>query len=394
MMHVNPSLWNDSVYRVPAYERVPEWDSGRIQAVFYEGLPFCGKSTKVFAYYGVPEMETGEPLPAVVLLHGGAGTAYVKWIQRWNERGYAAIAMDLEGHVPKKNESGQWTSHEWRGPELQGVFDDISLSVDEQWVYHAIANARRAYALIRSLVRVDSNKIGLVGISWGAIIACLVAGLDSRFAFAIPVYGCGYLYESLGSIGSAFGDGNKTFWDPSHTIKRAKLPMLWVNSDDDRYFSIDVFAKSYRLAKSVSTLTIRPDMEHSHSHGWAPEEIYVFADSMVKGGVSLAKVTGQGCRRERENEHIWVEFSSEIPIAKVELIYSITGIQFLREGRWEFTGEWIVKTIAANPGRGGTLHAEVPEGTKLCYINLTDTRNCVVSSDLFEWDECRAGAEG
>ena len=40
-------------------------------ALYYEGLPFQGKPTRVFAWYGAPEGEKGAKFPAMVLVHGG-----------------------------------------------------------------------------------------------------------------------------------------------------------------------------------------------------------------------------------------------------------------------------------------------------------------------------------
>ncbi|HEY0829010.1 MAG TPA: hypothetical protein VGE40_13005 [Bacilli bacterium] len=71
-----------------------------ISAVYYEGMPYLGKQTRVFAFHGVPEVSDDTEVPGVVLLHGGGGTAYKEWVQIWNDHGYAAIAMDLEGHEP------------------------------------------------------------------------------------------------------------------------------------------------------------------------------------------------------------------------------------------------------------------------------------------------------
>ena len=39
---------------------------------------------------------------AVVLVHGGGGTAFSEWVKLWAKRGYAAIAMDLAGCGPKR----------------------------------------------------------------------------------------------------------------------------------------------------------------------------------------------------------------------------------------------------------------------------------------------------
>src|SRR5262249_29250915 len=98
----------------------PERDEGPVPALFYERMPYRGKATRVFAYVGVPQMEGTAKVPGMVLVHGGGGTAFVEWVRIWNRRGYAAIAMDLEGHVPGKG--NQHLSHEHGGPARDGIF--------------------------------------------------------------------------------------------------------------------------------------------------------------------------------------------------------------------------------------------------------------------------------
>ena len=73
-----------------------------VWSLLYRGEPYGGKETSVFAYYATPgtlagEDAAGKPLPAVVLVHGGGGTAFNEWARLWAKRGYAAIAMDLAG---------------------------------------------------------------------------------------------------------------------------------------------------------------------------------------------------------------------------------------------------------------------------------------------------------
>src|SRR5262245_48565085 len=70
-----------------------------VRSVFYAGEPYGGKPTRVFAYYATPatlakQDAKGEKYPAVVLVHGGGGTAFREWCELWGKRGYAAIAMD------------------------------------------------------------------------------------------------------------------------------------------------------------------------------------------------------------------------------------------------------------------------------------------------------------
>src|ERR1035437_2650713 len=70
-----------------------------IKAIFYEGLPWKGKPTRAFAYYGLPKIEGGKNIPAMVLVHGGGGSAFIPWVRLWVNRGYAAISMDTCGCI-------------------------------------------------------------------------------------------------------------------------------------------------------------------------------------------------------------------------------------------------------------------------------------------------------
>ena len=38
---------------------------------------------------------------AMVLVHGGGGTAFDAWVRAWVKAGYAAIAMDTCGALPR-----------------------------------------------------------------------------------------------------------------------------------------------------------------------------------------------------------------------------------------------------------------------------------------------------
>lgn len=82
--------------------------AGMIKSLYYTGEPFNGQPTRVFAYYAAPEGVKGK-VPGMVLVHGGGGKAFPEWVELWNKRGYAAIAMDLAGHGPGwRTVTGWW----------------------------------------------------------------------------------------------------------------------------------------------------------------------------------------------------------------------------------------------------------------------------------------------
>src|SRR4051812_25532671 len=83
--------WNTkSLERVPAIE----WNDRTqpVQSLFYTGEPYQGHPTRVFAYYaspvtlGLDPANSGKKYPAMVLVHGGGGTAFDKWAELYAKR--------------------------------------------------------------------------------------------------------------------------------------------------------------------------------------------------------------------------------------------------------------------------------------------------------------------
>jgi len=263
-----------------------------MQSFFYEGAEFKGRPTKVYAYYAAPP---GQPpaggWPAAVCAHGGGGTAYPDWVATWNAHGYAAISMDLEGHLP----NGQ--PHEDAGPARTNWFSDISFPDHEQWFYHAVADVVRANSLLRACKEINPQKIGATGISWGGTIVSAVAGVDPRFAFVVPVYGCGFIYASDNTGISDWcwpphmtpeqARAYRTQWDPAAHLPYAQMPMLWMIGFDDPVFPINIFEKSAQTAGGPTYRCYRGHMVHGHGYGWKKPELYVWADQIVKGGPPL-----------------------------------------------------------------------------------------------------------
>ena len=85
------------------------------------------------------------------------------------------------------------------------------------------------------------------------------------------------------------------WWDPSVYLGSAEMPMLWVTGSNDFAYTLNALQPSYRLPRGPRTLCIRLRMPHGHGGaGENPEEIRVFADSILKGGSPLPRITDQG----------------------------------------------------------------------------------------------------
>lgn len=278
----------DKLLQTPAVYPVPEHDIDNVQALFIESVPYEGKETRVFAYYGLPESKT--PCPAVLLLHGGGGTAFPEWVRIWNRRGYAAVALDLEGHRPLAAEPAhvELTSHPHSGPARRGEFADIDRPVTDQWMYHAVAAAMVAVSFLRAQPEVNPDLVGVNGISWGGMVTANLLCADPRLAFAIPVYGCGALGDGATYFGPVFQRQEvATLWDCTEALPRVTTPTLWLNGARDMHFPPDATSRCH-LATPGSHMLLLPDLDHGYDGaGWEVPEVYAFADAVCGIGEPL-----------------------------------------------------------------------------------------------------------
>ena len=57
-----------------------------------------------------------------------AGRRYKEWVKRWNEHGFAAISIAVEGQTDERQADGRtWKRHAWAGPARDGIYADSAL---------------------------------------------------------------------------------------------------------------------------------------------------------------------------------------------------------------------------------------------------------------------------
>jgi dienelactone hydrolase len=347
-----------------------------VQEVYYQGEPLAGKPTRVFAYVARPEKPEGKS-PAMVLVHGGGGTAFAEWATLWAKRGYAAIAMDLAGCGPKRQ----------RLPDGGPPQDDTAkfrrfsdAEAKELWTYHAVAAAIRGHSLLASLEGVDPQRTGVTGISWGGYLTCILAGVDDRFKVAVPVYGCGFLHEDsvwlsrFAEMGLDQRDRWVRFFDPSRYLSGVRCPILFINGTNDFAYPLDSYQKSYRLVPGRRDVRIEVRMAHGHPQGWAPKEIGLFVDSILKGGEPLPRIDPM----TTADGKVSASFTAKVPVVRGQLHFtSDTGPWQKR--RWESAEAKLV---------GQTIEATLPAARPLVYyLSITDQRGAMVSTEHGERGE-------
>jgi PhoPQ-activated pathogenicity-related protein len=234
----------------------------------------------------------------------------------------------------------------------------------------------KAHTLLRSFPEVDADRTAVTGISWGGYSTCLVASLDNRFKAAVPVYGCGFLHEGESvqkpSI-DALGDRRQAWvdaYDPGSHLDKCTVPTFWVNGTHDKHYVLDSYAKSYSQVKGPKTFRIEPRMGHSHGAGWAPQEIGLYVDSILKDGVPLPSV---GEMTVANDGTVSVPVSSQTKLVKAELHY--TAEKGPRTDR-----EW--KAIPAAFEGGKAVAKGLPEDANTWLMVVTDERDALVTSGV------------
>jgi len=341
-----------------------------IEAIFYEGY----KDTKIFAYMGVPKNKGNEKLPAIVLLHGGLGKAKREWVERWNKCGFVAIAPDLYGCGPEDDES--FCSKKKRHPYAgfmpwgeKGFLEDYKNS----GMYQTIVSVIYAHNILRSLSCVDCSKIGITGISWGGVVTTITTGVDSRFAFASPVYGCGHLAETKTYFThNILDEGMTTKWDPAYFAAKAKMPVLYVNGDSDGHFSVDVTSLTC-LDTPNAALSIYHKMEHGQAAGDSVQQIYNFAKNVTENKDAFVKVIDT--KQEKNNLSVTVKIPSGTELKEAVLYYITTEV--LHHNGGEEIG-W--QKITANQPLGENITFSYPDEAAFGYASVIDVEGNIIST--------------
>ena len=242
-------------------------------------------------------------------------------------------------------------------------FTTADRKVDNQWMYHAVGQAILAGNILRSFDCVDGGKIGISGISWGGVITSIAIGYDNRFAFAVPIYGDGYLNESYGIFGSVTaGEAVQSLWMAQERFDKVTMPVLWLVGNDDYFFSVNTHSKCYadtHANNGRTVLTVLSGFPHGHYIGWEPEEEYAFADSVVCGAQPIPAFTVQPAGRTVQAQ---MESGASIGSAK---LYYVTQAFAYDDANYTMVTPWHSQPLAVD---GTRITGTAPSGAIGYYI--------------------------
>ncbi|MBQ9880233.1 MAG: dienelactone hydrolase family protein [Clostridia bacterium] len=372
----------------PCPEKDPYPGDSRVKAVYFDGEECRGRAARVFAYIGFPEgASSRDPVPAMVLVHGGGAHAYAEWVRYWVDSGYAAISPDCFG----QKYIGEDNTYHWE-PEYWTVDPESHLPIDgfaskdkpfeEQWFRYFISDIILSNNIMRADSRVIKDKIGLTGISWGGFAASVAVCYDERFAFAAPVYGSGFQSVSRTVWGEVFrGEGVSDVWDAENLLGEVAMPVTWFNSDHDPFFSADSAAASAAAAQN-GAVTFIPDYTHGMIEGGEQPEILRFANEQTGMGEGNVRIDAISFENGRAVVSFTLPADADLPRASV----------VWRRGPLEYKDDKLIEEWKTERGAvlGGRANIRIPACAEMFYVLIEGKVKNVKVGGIFDRDRISA----
>lgn len=273
--------------------------------------------------------------PAVVLIHGGGGTAYPQYAKYWISKGYAVIALDWYNRRPLESPNPAETSVKREVLEGGKRQDHVS----------NVANIILAHSVLREQDKVNPEKTAFVGLSWGSWYGAMVAALDNRFKGGVEIY-CGDVKNSKSFINGRF-------------LHAAKIPLYWVVSTNDQNMTVASISRAFRECPETYNRSVVINLPHSHV-GFCFESCQRMVSHFVNGTVNLPKLS---------------DIKVENGVASAEILENGKGIKSAFICFTDSKEKLYHKRVwKKNPAQinGRTVSAEIPDGAHSYYISVYD----------------------
>lgn len=143
-----------AIFSIPAHAQIIDPNLPIISYVNFQSVDPV-QSLTVSGQLRVPPTEDGERIPAVVIVHGSAGvdSRGKFYTEALNGAGIATLEIDM------------WASRGWIG----------GITGRPQGVPETLPDAYGALKFLSEQPRIDPERIGIMGFSWGGVVTMLTA---------------------------------------------------------------------------------------------------------------------------------------------------------------------------------------------------------------------------
>lgn len=307
----------------------------RVEEIYYQSRSYQRKPTKIFGYFCYPVHRHGK-LPAILLSHGGGGTASLPRSISWASRGYAVLSIDLPGKG--ENRAGSRST----GPDMD-VANLLRTQPDpsHNYLVYAVAAARNGITYLTQRKEVDPDRIGMIGLSWGGVLTLLTNGQDNRLRAAVNVFGAGYIPEGCtwADWFSAMPAFDKEVWDkyldPKNFLKTQHAPILFITGTNDHCYYLTTFQKSYEEVTSEKAFYLIPNLRHRFLESAASPALAWLDNKLKAKNTSFPRIMiFPAFQKGKDKIVIPVEVSAQKALKSVSLYYTTGGPQQWTEKKW------------------------------------------------------------
>ncbi|MFH1347705.1 MAG: acetylxylan esterase [Candidatus Margulisiibacteriota bacterium] len=360
------------------YEVIKTYRDGNVQVeeIYYQSREYKGKPAQIFGYFCYPV--NANNLPAILISHGGGGTAGQSRTAIWAKRGYAVLSIDLPGKGEQRADSRS-TGPNMEVPILLRTRPDPT----DNYLVHAVAAVRNGITFLTQRAEVDPDRIGMIGLSWGGVITLLTNGQDKRLKAAINVFGAGYIPEGCTwqDRFDAKTEKELTEWysyiDPKNFLKTQHAPILFMTGTNDHCYYLPTFQKSYEEVTVPKKLILIPNLQHKFLP-YMQSIAWNWFDNKLKTGGSFPKVTVQPLHRKGGNKLIIPVIANAASSIKNATLYYTSG----QPSRWTRRQWQAVDAFFED----GIYYFGIPtswvEPDMMFYVSVKDSHGSVASSPI------------
>jgi len=308
----------------PAVDPRPSFTSYATDSVLIEkGFFYSEAAEKVPVLIYKPLLSTGKKLPVVICLHGTGGSkddANIKsLLYEFSKLGFIGVAIDARFHGERVHKT------DGRNFYVEAIIsawqNKDSTKQTHPFFFDTVYDLWKLTDYLSTRPDVDSNRIGMMGISMGGIETWMAASVDTRIKVAVPVISAQSFKWSLDNdlwqgraktiwaaqqqAAKDLGDtavnkqNVKALWDkivpgilnefdcPSMIRLFAARPLLLLSTEKDQncplggaQLAFDAATKAYLSANAADKLKI--NVTPNEPHRFTPEHMAMTIDWFKK----------------------------------------------------------------------------------------------------------------
>lgn len=143
-------------------------------------------------------------------------------------------------------------------------------SYRDSYQYHNVNALLRATNFLLEQPFTEPSQLMAMGGSWGGFYCWLLAGLDARFTYIFPTFGCGFLEAECHQVWESdmvsMGDDKREQWlrafDPGRRAHLIEASVFYQTATNDKFYSLLPAMHTYHRAPGEKRLLLARNQDH------------------------------------------------------------------------------------------------------------------------------------